>query len=48
MVSVSFYMSPEIKIYERKVKKIDEVLSYVGGLFLIVSIVLMFIFAKYN
>jgi|JI10StandDraft_1071094.scaffolds.fasta_scaffold282684_1 hypothetical protein len=48
MFCAALYMSPNVITFERKLKKIDEVLSYVGGLFGIVGIVLMFILAKYN
>jgi hypothetical protein len=48
MLCAGLYMSQNVKTYERSLTKIDSVLSYVGGLFGIVGIVLLFILAKYN
>lgn len=44
---ISFYKSPNSKIITRDFQKIDEILSYIGGLFGTIAIML-FIVGVYN
>lgn len=48
VISVNVYFSPIVRNYSRKVKTIDENISYVGGLLGIILIVLTFFFGSYD